>query len=104
MPRIDQIKMFLQDNPDDPFLRFALAKEFESLEDWESARNEYRWLYTERPAYNGAYYHYAQLLIKQNEVPQALQVIEKGLAVCTQQQDLHAKSELQGLWDEWADD
>lgn len=97
MARLDVLKEFLDQSPDDPFLHFAIAKEFEKGDNLDDALEKYRFLESTHPDYLGTYYHLGQLLIKLNHLPMAKEAIEKGIEVAIKQEDQHSKSELEGL-------
>ena len=95
MSRIDQIRQFLQDSPNDSFLRYALAQELQKLGDLEAAKEAYLWLTTNQPSYVATYYHLAKLLIAQGEKEAALAWFNLGIEHAKAAKELHALSELQ---------
>lgn len=97
MSRIEQIIKMLAEQPKDTFLRFAYAKELEKLDTPTEALSAWRWFVENAPRYTGFYYHYAQLLAKNNHFEEAINIIESGLAICTAEKDHHAYSELLAL-------
>lgn len=92
--RLQQLQDLLEDSPNDPFLLYAIAKEFESLERTKEALQGYKQLTELHPNYVGTYYHYAKLLEKEEEFTAALDVYQAGMAIARQQGDLHALGEL----------
>ena len=62
MQRIETIKEFLKSNPNDNFLRHALALEYIKTGDDEGARKLFEAILHESPDYVGSYYHLAKLL------------------------------------------
>ena len=103
MERIDKLKTFLQANPDDSFLKHALALEYVKLGDENAARKLFEEILTRDPAYVGSYYHLGKLLERLGEANEALNWYEKGMAAARQAGDRHALGELQGAYDELAD-
>ncbi|MCF8237205.1 MAG: hypothetical protein K9I85_03550 [Saprospiraceae bacterium] len=99
--RMERITSMLKDMPKDPFLRFALAKEWEKKEAWTQALTEYAWLAEYIPEYTGTYYHYGLLLVRQNQLEQARNVFETGMKICLAQGDRHSHGELRTLYDEY---
>lgn len=79
MLRIDQIRQFLQDSPNDSFLRYALAQELQKQGDLEGAKEAYLWLTDNQPSYVATYYHLGKLLITQGEKDAALAWLNLGL-------------------------
>ncbi len=99
--RMERITSMLKDMPQDPFLRFALAKEWEKNESWENALAEYAWLIEHSPEYTGTYYHYGHLLVQLNQLERAKEVFESGLEMTKNQGDKHSNGELRTLYDEY---
>ena len=95
MSRIDQIRQFLQDSPNDSFLRYALAQELQKQGDVEAAKDAYLWLTDNQPSYVATYYHLGKLLIAQGEKEVALAWFNLGIEHAKAAKELHALSELQ---------
>jgi tetratricopeptide (TPR) repeat protein len=95
MSRIDQIRQFLQDSPNDAFLRYALAQELQKQGDKEAAKEAYLWLTDNQPSYVATYYHLGKLLISQGEKEAALAWFNLGIEHAKAAKELHALSELQ---------
>lgn len=95
MSRIDQIRQFLQDSPNDSFLRYALAQELQKQGDIEAAKEAYLWLTDNQPSYVATYYHLGKLLITQGEKEAALAWFNLGIEHAKAAKELHALSELQ---------
>ena len=58
--RFKQIQKMLIENPEDSFLRFALAKEYEKKSEWIQSIELYIKIVESDPDYIGAYYHLAK--------------------------------------------
>ena len=95
MSRIDQIRQFLQDSPNDSFLRYALAQELQKQGDVEAAKEAYLWLTDNQPSYVATYYHLGKLLIAQGEKEAAIAWFNLGIEHAKAAKELHALSELQ---------
>ena len=95
MSRIDKIRQFLQDSPNDSFLRYALAQELQKQGDVEAAKEAYLWLTDNQPSYVATYYHLGKLLIAQGEKEAALAWFNLGIEHAKAAKELHALSELQ---------
>ena len=95
MSRIDQIRQFLQDSPNDSFLRYALAQELQKQGDIEAAKEAYLWLTENQPSYVATYYHLGKLLIALGEKEAALAWFNLGIEQAKAAKELHALSELQ---------
>lgn len=97
MSRLRQILEFIEAAPDDPFLHFALAKEYSKEGRVEDAVSTYSLLTEKYPQYVATYYHYGLLLKNLHRIPDALVVLEQGISVAQDVKDLHALSELRQL-------
>lgn len=92
--RLDTLKAYLNEDPDSPFLLFAIAKEYENEDQLDQALAYYLQLQEKDPEYMGLFYHLAGLYEKINEQRLALAVYEKGIALAKKIGDFHALSEL----------
>lgn len=101
MSRLSQILTLLAESPDDPFLRFALAKEWESEGDSDEALRAWSWFPKHCPTYTGFYYHYARLLYQSGREKEARAVLADGLGTTRAQGEWHDHRELKGLEDSW---
>ena len=95
--RLNQLNQFLAENPDDPFLLFALARETEKLGDAEQALEAYRKLASEHPGYIGTYYHFGNLLRTFGKENEAQEVFRLGMLQARKAGDNHALAELQRI-------
>ena len=93
-PRIDQIKEFLLESPDDSFLLFALAKEYEKNENFKVALEVYLQLRKVDAEYVGTYYHLGKLYEELDELQNAMNIYDEGIKVANGQKDWHSLSEL----------
>ncbi len=92
--RLDKLKNFLESSPNDSFLLFAVAKEYETLGQLDQALKFYRDLKEKDPEYIGLYYHLAMLYEKIQEDMLALDTYKEGIALAKKAGDFHALSEL----------
>jgi len=92
--RISTLLTFLEEDPDDGFVRFALAKEYEKLGTLKKALDTYLDLKKREPDYVGLYYHLGGLYEVLNEKENALIIYKEGIDVAKKQADFHALSEL----------
>ena len=93
-PRLQQLLLFHSESPNDAFLLFALAKEYEKLCNHETALEYYQKIVATSPDYVGVYYHLGKLLEKENAPDQALEAYKNGMLVAQKIGDRHALSEL----------
>ena len=95
MDRLAALQEFLRDDPDDPFTRFALAQEHLGRGDAGAAAEIWEALVRDRPDYVGTYYHLGGLYARAGRTDDAVRTFRDGIAQATQQNDLHARAELQ---------
>jgi|SRR6056300_191503 len=95
MDRIEQLNEFLKDSPNDPFLHYALAQEWNKLGDIQLAQEKYEYLIKEHPNYVATYYHLGKLLKEKGEKENALEMYSQGIQVAQQVGEQHSLSELQ---------
>ena len=103
MNRMEKLLAFLADQPQDPFLRHALALEYQKADRWEEAIEIWEKLLSEVPGYVGSYYHLAGALARQNQSEKAIQWYEKGMATARKAGDTHAFNELRSAYDAMTD-
>lgn len=92
--RIVALLEFLQDDPRDPFLRFALATEYLKRGNDGEALSLFGQLVEDRPDYVGTYYHLGKLYDRMGRPEDARQTYQRGIAECVRQSDRHSESEL----------
>lgn len=86
----------LSSMPEDAFILYALAKEYEKAQDDNEALVYYNRLKDLHPDYVGLYYHLGKLHERQDNFNLALEVYDAGIAVAKRLNDQHAWSELAG--------
>jgi tetratricopeptide (TPR) repeat protein len=94
--RLEHLLGLYESTPADPFILFALAKEYESKDDPDRALEFYLRLRETSPAYVGLYYHLGKLYETLQSPEKALEAYHQGIEVAQQANDLHAASELKG--------
>lgn len=100
MNRIEKLKEFLSQSPNDSFLKHALALEYVKTEQEELGRQLFEEILTSSPYYIGSYYHLGKLLERTGEVQLAVKWYEKGMIMAKQAGDNHAYNELQTAYDD----
>jgi len=98
-PRLQQIREWLSDSPDDPELHYALAMELRSAGNDDAAVSELAKLIRARPDFVPSYLMQAQLLTKQVRDNEARIVLSDGIAAARKAGNDHALIELQALLD-----
>ena len=92
--RLQQLQQFLKEEPNDPFLLYAIATEYLNAEDFEQARHFFEILLHEHEHYIATYYHAAQLYADLDLPELAEQTYKKGIALCEVHQELKTLREL----------
>lgn len=105
--RLEKLLEFIKNEPNDEFLKYALATEYLRLNDADKALYYYEDLVTNHPQYSGTYYHLGKLYEALNRKENAIKTYEKGMEITKAKRDNHAFNELQGVYREligWDDD
>lgn len=95
--RISQLKKFIQDSPDDPFVKYALALEYVKANN-EEASGLFDELLSSHPNYLPAYYHAADYYAETEQTEKAKEAYEKGIELSKKTNDLKAQAELQNAY------
>lgn len=96
--RLSKLLTFLDNEPNDSFVLYAIATEYNVINDTKNALHYYLKLINEHPTYVGTYYHLGKLYEKLGEKEQAIDIYQKGMATAREKRDMHALSELQGAY------
>ncbi len=100
--RIEKLKAFLQQSPDDCFLNHALALELVKTGDEGNARVYFEKNLGYDPAYVATYYHLGKLLERAGLNAEAMSMYEKGMEQAKAAKDMHSYNELQGAYEDLA--
>lgn len=92
--RIQQLEEIISQNPQDLFAIFALAKEYEKMENIEKSIELIENLLVIDKNYLGAYYYLGKLYEKNEQINKALNIYEAGILMAQKQKNLHTLSEL----------
>ncbi len=96
MARIDLLRGFLEENPNDSFSRYALSLELIKLGQLDDARREFETVRAKDPDYLATYYQLGQLYVKMGLRDEAEKSFRAGIVVAMKQGDGHTQSELEG--------
>jgi len=94
--RIDSLLGFIQQKPQDPFPRYALALEYKNAGRLDEARATFDALMSVHPDYTAAYLHAGNTLLALGLRDDARAVYQRGVEVCVRRGDAHARGELEG--------
>src|SRR5215471_7308079 len=95
MNRIEILKGFLNENPNDSFSRYALALEYVKLGQNDDALREFETVQTNDPQYVATYYQLGQLYQKLGQKHEAEKTFRTGITVAAKAGDEHTRSELE---------
>jgi len=95
--RLQQLLGYLETQKDDSFILFAIAKEYEGMEQYNLAEEKYLYLKSVNPDYVGLYYHLGQLQEELEKPEEAMSTYIEGIEIAKKLKDQHAMSELQGV-------
>ncbi|WP_394370313.1 tetratricopeptide repeat protein [Pedobacter segetis] len=101
---MDKLLEFIGNEPNDPFLKYALATEYLRLNNQEKALWFYLDLVKNHEDYVGTYYHLGKLYEGMQKPYDALKVYQKGMEVAKKIKDQHALNELMGVYNSLQDE
>jgi len=96
MNRIEILKGFLKENPNDSFSRYALALEYVKLDKHDDAVQEFETVKKNDPDYVATYFQLGQLYQKIGKTHDAEKTFRTGITVATKLGEDHTRSELEG--------
>ena len=100
MDRIEKLKEFLITEPDDPFIKHALALEYIRIGELVTARRLLEEVLTKDPGAVGSYYQLGKLLEGMGEVRSAMEWYVRGMAAAKAAGEKRAYNELQTAYEE----
>ena len=100
MERIEKLKEFLLADPDDSFVKHALALEYQKRGDSITARRLLEEVLVKDPAAVGSYYQLAKLLEEMGETAEAIAWYKKGMEAAKGAGERRAYNELQAGYDD----
>ena len=96
MNRIEVLKGFLKDSPNDSFSRYALALEYVKAGQSDDALREFETVKKNDPDYLATYFHLGQLYQTLGHRHEAEKTLRAGITVAAKAGDEHTRSELEG--------
>lgn len=97
LDRIQLLRQFTEEEPENPFNWYALAIEFRES-DPEEAQALFAKLLSEHPTYLATYFPAAHLYAEMEEIEQAKAIFEKGVSLAMEQKNTKALQELQNAY------
>ncbi len=95
MDRLAQLLEFHEEDPDDSFVRFAIASEYVKHGLDQDGRGFFERIVHDDPDYVGTYYHLGKLYERIGELELAMETYKSGIEIASGLSDYHAQSELQ---------
>ena len=94
-PRIEMLKQFLSEDPQDDFSQYALALELEKAGKSSDAIVHLEQIISRNPEYLAAYYQLGNLLGKLQNPDKAITIFQQGMSIAVRQKNLKTMNELQ---------
>lgn len=94
--RVDDLRRFLTQSPNDPFINYALGIELKNDGNDLESLQFFEFLLREHPGYVPTYFHAGQLFEKVDNPTRAKEVYKKGIEMATAAGNSHAASEIRG--------
>ena len=95
--RLKTLLEFQKKEPDDPFILYAIGMEYLKKTPVK-AKAYFEELLVKHPDYLPTYYQATQLCISSDDFKRALDLLEQGLIIAKQQNDLATHKELKDLY------
>ncbi|WP_103029497.1 tetratricopeptide repeat protein [Salinibacter altiplanensis] len=92
--RLDQLKAFHEEDPEDPFTRYALAQEHLKHDNAARALDLFEALVETDPDYVGTYYHLGKLYERLDRTDDAIDTYAQGIEVAREKGTQKDLSEL----------
>jgi len=103
MDRMNQLLKFLEESPEDSFLKHALALEYVKAGNVKEAETMFQSNLEHEPAYVATYYHLGKLLERCGRLNEAVNIYEAGMEQAKKAGDMHAFAELQAAQEDLTD-
>lgn len=100
MSRREEIEKMLETEPNDIFLRYALAMEFDSEGQADKSLEIYKQLMQDETPHVPSYFRVAQILAGNGETDESRKVLREGIEIARNQGDFHAAGEMSELLQE----
>lgn len=97
--RIEKLRVFLEDDPDDEFTLYALAQEHAKIEEFDEAIAFYERCIAVKADYSAAYFHLGATFSRVGRTDDARQILTRGIDVAARQGDMKTRDEMQDQLD-----
>ena len=92
--RLDNLLDMLETQPDDDFLLYGIALEYQAAKDFENARAYFEKLLALHPDYLPVYYQAGLCYISIQKYELAIAIFEKGMEIAQKQKNIKTFNEL----------
>lgn len=92
--RLDKLRAFLEENPQEPFLHYAIASELLKQGDDKGALAGFEGVLRDFPDYVGTYYHLGKLHEQLGDFDKAALTYQQGMQVAQKAGDRNTLNEL----------
>ena len=99
--RFNQLLSFLEKEPNDPFLNYAVAMEYIGKDEKELAFEKLKNIVELHPQYGATYYHLAKLYLEKDDKENAEIIFKKGIEITKTNKEQHLLAELQSAYNEF---
>lgn len=100
--RLETLKDFVAQAPDNAFARYGLAMELKQLGETDAALEQFKLLAERHPDYAAGFQQAGQLLLGLGRVAEARIQLQTGIAAAERTGDAHGAAEMRGLLDDAA--
>ena len=97
MSRVDQIKKMLESNPQDIFLNFSLAMEYQSAGHLEEALRQYDRTIEFDPQYLAAHVRKGKILLSEKRYDEARSTLQLSLSIAREAADSHSENTIKEM-------
>ncbi len=101
--RMARLRQFLEADPNDPFLHYAIGIEHLKNKNFEEASQVFRDIIEAFPSYVPTYYQYAITKIRLGDIIGAVEVIKKGIPMALEAGEKRTVNELNMLLEDLED-
>ena len=101
--RLELLKGFAEQDPEDPFNWYAIAMEY-TQEAPSKALELFRDIVEKFPDYLPTYYQYGVIASQLSGIDAALQILDEGIRLAMKQNEIKSLNELRNFRNELADD
>ena len=92
--RIEMLKKYLLEDPQDSFIRYALALELLNINELTESERLFQTLLKNDPDYLASYYHYGKLLESMQNFETAAEIYKSGIQIAKNQNNQQTLKEL----------